>query len=60
MNYELIQLIKAVKENKSKPVQAVVDEFFSNIGFSVLKHEYERLNKRQRAALIRKLETERK
>ncbi len=59
MNDEIQELIKAVKTS-SKPVQEVVDNFFAQIGWSLLKAEYEKMNATERAFLIAKLTTERK
>lgn len=59
MNHEIQELIEMVKKS-SKPVQAVVDDFFANIEWSLLKDEYDRMNDVEKRFLIAKLTTERK
>ena len=59
MNHEIVELIALVKQS-SKPVQEVVDDFFRNIEWSLLKDEYSRMNDVEKRFLIAKLTTERK
>lgn len=59
MNHEIQQLIELVRSS-SKPVQEVVDNFFQDIEWSLLKDEYSRMNAVERQFLIAKLTTERK
>ena len=56
---ELNDLISLVKSS-SKPVQELVDEYFSNIIWSILKSEYDQMTTQQKRQLIKKLEGERK
>jgi hypothetical protein len=60
MNHEIQQLIELVKTNKSIPVQTVVENFFADIGWSLLKDEYDRMTPAEKRFLIAKLTTERK
>jgi hypothetical protein len=59
MNHEIQQLIELVKSS-SKPVQEVVENFFQDIEWSLLKDEWLRMNATERRFLIAKLTTERK
>jgi hypothetical protein len=59
MNSELKDLISRVKASK-KPVWAVVDEFFDEICWSILKSEFDRMSDEQKLALINRLTKERK
>jgi hypothetical protein len=58
MNADMKELIDAVKQS-SKPVEEVVDTFFANIGWSLLKQEYDSMTSVQRRLLISTLTTER-
>ncbi len=59
MNHEIQELIDLVKTT-TEPVQTVVERFFSEIEWSLLKDEWNRMNKTERRFLIAKLSTERK
>jgi hypothetical protein len=60
MNPELKQLIEFVRDNKSHTVEEAVQMFFDGIVWSLLKDEFSKMSKREKAALYRKLEADRK
>ena len=59
VNAELLELIELVKTSP-KPVQEVVEDYFSEIVFSVLKQEWLQMQPAERQMLIAKLTHERK
>lgn len=59
MNHELQDLINRIKIS-NKPVWEVVDEFFEEICWSILKSEFDRMTDQQKLVLINRLTKERK
>jgi len=60
MNPELKQLIEFVRANKHRNVENAVQMFFDSIVWSALKDEFSKMSKREKAALYRKRESDRK
>jgi replication-associated recombination protein RarA len=55
---ELNHIINLVKAS-NKPVQEVIDNYFKAVNWTMLKDEYSRFTKAQKAKFLKKLETER-
>jgi|GEM_PF-5703434 len=59
MHPELDHLISMVQVT-NKPVKEVLEEYFKAVQWSILKDEWTRMNRREKQALVEKLEQERK
>lgn len=56
---ELKYIIDRVKAS-TKPVQEVLDQYFKDVTWSLVKDEYNKMTKAQKKAFVAMLETERK